>query len=222
MGLSKKVFKDVLGHMYKTRMVSLGEEFVELLPEEGWRQHWIAGAARPARSPSAQAISRVTQGRTPQLGDPNFALLGGVKPPAPVAKRRGSAAVVTRQGAGAVADEEEAEEEDDEVQDLAAWRREARERIEADDRTSRMEAKQRVEQAKLDKYAAEEALRTRRIKSQVREERAALDETVVNRRGEMLKASASLPKGGGMKATLARIKAGAAAKAVQSQDGFLK
>ena len=44
-GLSKKVFKDVLGHMYKTRMVSLGDEFVELLAEEEWREHWMAGAA---------------------------------------------------------------------------------------------------------------------------------------------------------------------------------
>ena len=62
---------------------------MELLAEEEWREHWMAGAAKQMRNPSPEAIRRVTQGRAPEEGDPNFALLGGVKAPAPEVKRRG-------------------------------------------------------------------------------------------------------------------------------------
>jgi len=44
-----------------------------------------------------------------------------------------------------------------------------------------------VEKAKQEKYDAEEALRVRRVKTQVAEERAALDETEISRRAQMLR-----------------------------------
>jgi predicted RNA-binding protein (virulence factor B family) len=36
LGLSKKVFKEALGHMYKRKMVALGPEEVRLQPVELW------------------------------------------------------------------------------------------------------------------------------------------------------------------------------------------
>ena len=44
LGLSKKVFKEALGHMYKRRMVALEAHRVELLPMEQWDTGIVASA----------------------------------------------------------------------------------------------------------------------------------------------------------------------------------
>jgi hypothetical protein len=201
LGLSKKVFKEALGHLYKMHMVELGDTTVKILPENQWRTNIPkpaseakasskdAKAAKIEASKKAGKEDKMVTKDQMDLGMPRVDPRESDTTKSRVQSQRGAKEAQMRQidqqnrkqAAREVEDDDDDDDEDDGADvllDAVRSREEVMARLEADAAEAKEMARKRLE-------AKREKDRQKQLK-RIEKERENLDPEIVEKRKKLL------------------------------------